>query len=52
MSRTTGRIGRMRVHLGCDHAGFELKEHLKVHLSQSGHEVVDHGALEYDADDD
>lgn len=42
----------MRVHLGCDHAGFELKEALVEHLSAEGHEVVDHGALEYDALDD
>jgi ribose 5-phosphate isomerase B len=33
----------MRVHLGSDHAGFELKQHLVQHLSASGHEVVDHG---------
>lgn len=42
----------MRIHLGCDHAGYELKEHLREHLSAAGHDVVDHGALEYDAQDD
>ncbi|MCI2264286.1 ribose-5-phosphate isomerase [Sediminivirga luteola] len=42
----------MRVHLGTDHAGFEFKEILKNHLAQSGHDVVDHGAHEYDAEDD
>lgn len=42
----------MRVHLGCDHAGFDLKEHLAAWLAAQGHEVVDHGAFEYDADDD
>ncbi|GAA4283998.1 ribose-5-phosphate isomerase [Brevibacterium daeguense] len=42
----------MRVHLGTDHAGFEFKETLKRHLSERGFEVVDHGALEYDALDD
>ena len=42
----------MRVHLGTDHAGFEFKEILKQHLSEAGFEVVDHGALEYDALDD
>lgn len=42
----------MKVHLGTDHAGFEFKEVLKTHLDESGHEVVDHGALEYDALDD
>lgn len=42
----------MRVHLGCDHAGFEFKELLKRWLVESGHEPIDHGAHEYDADDD
>lgn len=42
----------MKVHLGTDHAGFEFKEVLKAHLGESGHEVIDHGALEYDALDD
>lgn len=42
----------MRVHLGCDHAGFELKEHLVAWLRANGHEPVDHGAHEYDALDD
>lgn len=41
-----------RVHLGTDHAGFELKEHLKGVLTGAGYEVVDHGALTYDAQDD
>ncbi|WP_231447216.1 ribose-5-phosphate isomerase [Brevibacterium zhoupengii] len=42
----------MKVHLGTDHAGFEFKEILKAHLGDSGFEVVDHGAHEYDALDD
>lgn len=42
----------MRVHLGADHAGFELKEYLRHHLAERGHEVVDHGPPEYDAQDD
>ncbi len=42
----------MRVHLGSDHAGFELKEHLARWLADNGHEVVDHGPAEYDPDDD
>lgn len=41
-----------RVHLGTDHAGFELAEHLRAVLPQHGYEVVDHGALQYDALDD
>jgi ribose 5-phosphate isomerase B len=42
----------MRVHLGCDHAGFDLKQHLAGRLGAGGHEVVDHGAAEYDEADD
>ncbi|MDT7787145.1 MAG: ribose 5-phosphate isomerase [Pseudonocardiales bacterium] len=42
----------MRVYLAADHAGFELKSHLSKALSEQGHEVVDVGAHEYDAQDD
>ncbi len=42
----------MRVHIGSDHAGFELKEHLVDVLRADGHDVVDHGAAAYDAEDD
>ena len=42
----------MRVHLGSDHAGFELKAVLAEHLREQGHDVVDHGAGTYDALDD
>jgi len=42
----------MRVHLGSDHAGLELKEHLAGWLRDNGHEPVDHGPFVYDAVDD
>ena len=42
----------MRVHLGSDHAGFELKQHLIDWLEAAGHEPVDHGPAAYDALDD
>jgi ribose 5-phosphate isomerase B len=42
----------MRVHLGSDHAGLELKEHLLAWLRDNGHEPVDHGPFVYDAVDD
>jgi ribose 5-phosphate isomerase B len=42
----------MRVHIGSDHAGFELKQHLVSELTAKGYEVVDHGAESYDAEDD
>ncbi len=42
----------MRVHLGSDHAGLELKNHLVAWLRDHGHEPVDHGPFVYDALDD
>jgi ribose 5-phosphate isomerase B len=33
----------MRVAIGGDHAGYPLKEDLKVFLKEEGHEVEDHG---------
>jgi ribose 5-phosphate isomerase B len=41
----------MRVYLGSDHAGYELKAHLATHLA-GGYEVVDVGPHEYDPEDD
>ena len=38
--------------LATDHAGFELKEHVKRFLSKKGYNIKDFGALEYDALDD
>ena len=42
----------MRVHLGSDHAGLELKDHLVGWLREQGHDPVDHGPFRYDALDD
>ena len=42
----------MRVYLGSDHAGFELKVHLANHLAKQGYDVVDVGPHAYDPDDD
>ena len=42
-------IGVMRVHLGSDHAGFELKAALIKRLQELGHEPVDHGPHAFDA---
>jgi ribose 5-phosphate isomerase B len=42
----------MRVYLGSDHAGFELKNEIIEHLKKTGHEPIDCGAYTYDAEDD
>lgn len=42
----------MRIHIGSDHAGLELKTELINHLTSKGHDVTDHGPFEYDAQDD
>jgi len=42
----------MRIHIGSDHAGLELKAELIKHLTENGHDVSDHGPHEYDALDD
>lgn len=41
----------VRLHIGSDHAGFELKEAVKAHLSESGHAVTDVGAFSEDSVD-
>ena len=42
----------MIIHIATDHAGLELKEKVKLYLSDLDYEVIDHGAYEYDALDD
>jgi ribose 5-phosphate isomerase B len=42
----------MRVHIGSDHAAFELKQYLVDQLGQAGYEVIDHGAVTYEPTDD
>ena len=42
----------MRIHIAADHAAFEAKNALADHLRSQGHDVVDHGAHVYDAEDD
>ena len=42
----------MRVHLGSDHAGLDLKASLLTWLTAHGYEPVDHGPFVYDALDD
>lgn len=33
----------MRIAIGADHAGFNLKDHLRARLAAAGHEVIDFG---------
>ena len=40
------------IHIGSDHAGFELKQEIIKFLEKQEYEVTDHGAYEYDEDDD
>lgn len=42
----------MRVHVGSDHAGYQLKQHLNSWLADREYEVVDHGPTTFDPDDD
>jgi ribose 5-phosphate isomerase B len=42
----------MRVYLGSDHAGYELKNRLVEWLKSAGHDPVDYGPHIYDAADD
>jgi ribose 5-phosphate isomerase B len=42
----------MKIHLAADHAGFMLKEHLKMFLQERGYDVMDHGAFAYNEEDD
>ena len=42
----------MKIYIGSDHAGYELKEKLKVYLMSIRHEVEDKGAFSLDPSDD
>ena len=42
----------MRIAIAADHGGFEMKSVLVKRLSDTGHEVIDFGAAEFDPNDD
>jgi ribose 5-phosphate isomerase B len=41
----------MKIAIGCDHAGFELKETLKTYLVEKGFELMDKGTYSLDSVD-
>lgn len=42
----------MKIYIGADHAGYELKEKLKIYIQDLGYEVKDLGAYNFVKDDD
>lgn len=42
----------MKIYIGSDHAGYELKETLKKFIVELGHEIEGKGDFKYDEDDD
>jgi ribose 5-phosphate isomerase B len=40
------------IYIGSDHAGYELKENLKIFLTELSYKVVDKGAFKIDNEDD
>ena len=42
----------MKIVIGADHAGYEMKEGLKPHISELGHSVVDIGTNQPGIPDD
>jgi len=42
----------MRIGIGADHGGFQMKEQLAKKLAEQGHEVIDFGNMAFDPDDD
>lgn len=42
----------MRVAIAADHAGYDLKEKLKLYLKQEGYQIMDAGPMSYESTDD
>ncbi len=42
----------MKIYIGSDHAGYELKEKLKIYLEKLGHQIEDKGAFTLEPTDD
>lgn len=42
----------MKIGIAADHAGFEQKQQLHKQLKEQGFDIIDYGAMSYDASDD
>ena len=42
----------MKIHIGTDHAGLDFKNIITNHLTKQGHQVTDHGAYDFNPEDD
>ncbi|MEQ8423193.1 MAG: ribose 5-phosphate isomerase B [Cyclobacteriaceae bacterium] len=42
---------KQKIAIGCDHAGFEMKESLKAHLESKGYEIKDFGTHSLESTD-
>ncbi|MBK5215349.1 MAG: RpiB/LacA/LacB family sugar-phosphate isomerase [Candidatus Pacebacteria bacterium] len=42
----------MKIYIGSDHAGYELKEKLKIFIKELGYEIEDKGAFSLEINDD
>ena len=42
----------MKIYIGSDHAGYQLKEELKIFLNELGHTVEDFGNIRLEPEDD
>lgn len=46
------KLFNMKIFIATDHAAYELKEYIKKHLEEGGHDVEDCGAFTFDPSDD
>jgi ribose 5-phosphate isomerase B len=46
------RMDKPHIYLATDHAGFELKTHIRDYLEKEGYQVTDFGAHQYEPSDD
>ena len=46
-----GDVDAMKISIACDHGAFDLKERLKAHLIEQGHQVADCGTHSTDSCD-